>query len=105
MTSLSTLPSLSTSGFNYQYYPNINLCSFIRNSNGNLYGFSLGTYPTSIDQQDFQLSYVYTFVSQTDTRKAYFNSGVNYALTTLSSATGWTSSSFTKGSNILTSNS
>ena len=28
MTSLATLPSLSNSNYNYEYYPNINLCNF-----------------------------------------------------------------------------
>lgn len=55
MTSITTLTSLSASGYSYQYYPNINLCSFIKSSNVNSYGFSLGTYTTSIDQQNFQL--------------------------------------------------
>jgi hypothetical protein len=105
LTSLSTLPTLSASGYNYQYYPNINLCSFTRNSNGNNYGFSLGTYPTSIDQQSFQLYFVSTFISNTDMRRGYFGSGYTYSSNTISYANSWTTSSFSKGSNIVTSNS
>ena len=50
LTSISTLTSLSNSNFNYQYYPNINLCSFIKSNSNTDYGFNLGSYPTSIDE-------------------------------------------------------
>lgn len=105
MTSVSTLTSLSTSGYAYQYYPNINLCSFIKNSDFTSYSFSLGTYTTSIDQQSFQLQFVNTYLSQTSLYGAIFNSGVSYSLNTISYGSSWTTSSFTKGTNILTPNS
>lgn len=103
LTSLSNLPGLSNGDYNYQYYPNINLCVFSKiNSNTN-YGFSLGTFPTSIDQQDFQISWVYGFPNSGTKYQSYFGSGVNHALNTLSIASSWTSSSFTKVSSMLTS--
>lgn len=105
LTSLATLPSLSNTAYNYQYYPNINLCSFIKKVNSNNYGFSLGTYPTSTDQQSFQLSYVYTFVSSTEIHRGWFSVGTPVASSTITIASSWTSGTFTKGSNIITSNS
>jgi hypothetical protein len=105
LTSLSTLTNLGTGQYGYQYYPNINLCSFIKLTTDNSYGFSLGTFSTSIDQQTFQLSYVYTYTSQSALIKGYFNSGVNNALSTISYASSWTTATFNKGTNLLTDNS
>jgi hypothetical protein len=103
LTSLSTLTSISQTYYTYQYYPNINVCSYqFTSSSGD--SFTLGTYSTSIDQQDFSLSFVQTF-SGTTRWKGWFNSGTNTATYTVSSATSWTSSSFTKGSNLLGTNS
>lgn len=105
MTSITTLTGLSSSNTNYyyQYYPNINLCIFIKNVDNNNYGFTLGTYPTSIDQQNYKVSYVYTYTSNTVISRGWFNSGLVYALNTISVASSWTSSSFTRAGNILTS--
>jgi hypothetical protein len=105
LTSLNTLVSLSNSGYTYQYYPNVNLCSFIKSASSTSYGFSLGTYPTSIDQQSYQLSFVYTFRTNTALYRAWFGGTTQVASSTISTATSWTSSTFTKGSNIVTTNS
>jgi hypothetical protein len=103
ITSLSTLPSLSNSNYNYQYYPNINLCSFIfTGSTGS--SFSLGTFTTSVDQENFQIQFVYTF-SGTTRFKGWFNAGSNIANYNVIAASAWTSTSFSKGTNLLTTNS
>jgi hypothetical protein len=103
LTSLTNIASLSTSGYDYQYYPNVNLCSYTKNVNSNSYSLALGTFSTSIDQQVFQLSFVQTFTSDTNIRRAWF--GSHLSDNTISIASIWTSSSFAKGSNIATSNS
>ena len=50
LTSLSTLTTLTNSNFQYEYYPNINLALFRYTGSGTTRSFSLGTYPTSVDQ-------------------------------------------------------
>ena len=103
LTSISTLSSLSNSDIDYQYYPNINLCSFIfTGSSGNT--INLGTYPTSNDQQNFQINFVHTF-QDTVRWRGYFNNNSETAIYTVNAATSWTTSTFTKGSNIMTTNS
>lgn len=53
LTSLTGLTSLSNSYYNYEYYPNINLCVFIKtSSNSNKY-LALGSFTTSVDQQSY----------------------------------------------------
>lgn len=63
----------------------------------------LGTYPTSTDQQDYKVSYVYTYTSDYAIHRGWFNTGYIYAVNTIGIASSWTTSSFTKGSNIVTS--
>lgn len=53
LTSLATLTTLSNSNFAYEYYPNINLALFRYTGTGTRRNFNLGTYPTSIDTQNF----------------------------------------------------
>jgi len=77
LTSITTLSSLSNTNFNYQYYPNINLCVFIKSTANTDYGFSLGTYPTSNDQQSFKLSWIYGFPDSSTKYQGYLDSGVN----------------------------
>ena len=103
LTSISTLTTLSQGSYNYQYYPNINLCSFIfTGSSGST--ISLGTYPTSTDKQDLEILFIHTF-SGTTRNKGWFNSGQNNGVYTINKATSWTSTSITKGSNLLGTNS
>lgn len=103
LTSLNTLTTLTASGYTYQYYPNINLCSFVRTSSATN-SFTLGTYPTSVDQQDFSITFVQTF-GGTTRWNGWFNSGSATATYTVNAATSWTSSSFVKGSNLMGTNS
>jgi hypothetical protein len=102
LTSLNTLTTLSNTHYNYQYYPNINVCSFIKNSGVASYGFSLGTYPTSIDQQSFQISWVYTYSGTGYFYYGYFGAGYSYSLNTINIANLWSSSSFSKISGLVT---
>ena len=104
LTSLNTLTTLSNSNFAYEYYPNINLALFRYTGSGTTRSFSLGTYPTSIDQQTFQLSFVQTYHG-TSRKKGWFNSGSNTATYTVSAANSWTSSTYAKGSNLVGTNS
>ena len=95
------LKTLSDGSYSYEYYPNINLCLFRKTTNSNSYGFSLGTFPTSNDQQSLRITYVYTFTSNSHKRVAYFNSATNYVSSTLSYANYWSTSSFAKGTGLL----
>lgn len=104
LTSLATLTSISQGSYSYQYYPNINLCSYVYTGGSSSNSFTLGTYPTSTDRQDFTLTFVQTFMGTTRW-KGWFNSGTNTAVYTVFPASTWSSSSFTKGSNLLTTNS
>lgn len=104
LTSLSTLTSISQGSYNYQYYPNINLCSFVYVGGSSSNSFTLGTYPTSTDREDFTITFVQTFHGTTRW-KGWFNSGTNVATYTVSEASGWTSSSIAKGTNLLGTNS
>ena len=104
LTSLATLTSISNSNFQYEYYPNINLALFRYTGSGTTRSFSLGTYPTSNDQQSFQITYVHTF-SGTTRKMGWFNSGSNTATYTISSASSWTTTSYVKGSNLISTNS
>ena len=104
LTSITSLATLTNSGYDYQYYPNINLCSFIKNVNADSYGFTLGSFPTAVDVQPFKISYVYTYTSSSYIHYASFSSQAYYT-TSISQVSTWTSSSFTKGSNLLSSNS
>lgn len=104
LTSLGTLTSISQGSYSYQYYPNINLCSYIYTGGSSSNSFTLGTYPTSNDQQDFSITFVQTF-SGTTRWNGWFHSGTSTATYTVGYATSWSSSSFAKGSNLLTTNS
>ena len=104
LTSLATLTSLSNSNFAYEYYPVVNVALFRYTGGGTTRSFSLGTYPTSTDVQSFKLTFVQTF-SGTTRRKAYFHSGTNIATYSIVSANTWTTSSITKGTNLVGTNS
>jgi hypothetical protein len=101
LTSISNLPSVTNGDYNYQYYPNINLCSFIKANGNSNSGFSLGTFPTSIDSQSFTLSWVLGIWSSSVIYAGWFGTGFSYALNTLSAASSWSTSTFTKVSGLL----
>lgn len=53
LTSISGLTSLSNSYYSYEYYPNINLCVFIKTTSNSKKDLSLGSFTTNIDQQNY----------------------------------------------------
>jgi hypothetical protein len=103
LTSLTNLPSVTNGDYNYQYYPNINLCSFIKNDANTNYGFSLGTFPTSVDIQSFTLQWVYGIWSSSFIYTGLFGAGTNIPSYTISAASSWTTSSLAKVSCLLSS--
>lgn len=104
LTALTALTTLTQGGFTYQYYPNVNLCVFTKSADYTIYGVTLGSFMTSTDVQSFTISFLYTFTSQSALYYGWFNSGVSTAVATLGAASSWTTSSFSKGSNLLNSN-
>lgn len=104
LTSLNTLTSLSNSDYTYEYYPNINLCAFLKANSNTNYGFSLGTYPTSLSVSSYQINWIYSYPNSLLIYYATF-SGSTYFLTSINYNSGWTTSSFTKVTGIQTTNS
>ena len=104
LTSLATLTSISNSNFAYEYYPNINLALFRYTGGGTTRSFNLGSYPTSTDEQTFTINFIQTH-SGTSRVKGYFNAGTSVATYTVSAANSWTSSTFTKGTQLVSTNS
>jgi hypothetical protein len=95
LTSLAGLTSLSNSYYSYEYYPNINLCVFIKtSSNSNKY-LSLGSFTTSIDQQSYEVSWVYSYTSQTQIITSNFFYTLN-KVNTLSYVSAWSTASLSK---------
>jgi hypothetical protein len=64
-TSITGLSSITTSNYNYQFYPNINLCVFIKLNSVNDRTVDLGSFPTSIDQRYYKISWVNLITSNT----------------------------------------
>lgn len=95
LTSISTLTTLSNSNYAYEYYPNINLCVFKKNTNNNDKTISLGSYPTSEDQRSYTISWMYAYPSNSIVYTSNFNPGSSETKT-IDFATGWSSSSITK---------
>ncbi|CAM5999584.1 unnamed protein product [Sphagnum balticum] len=104
LTSLSTLAtSLGTGSYTYQYFPNINVVSYIKTTASNT-SFNLGTYLTSTDQESFQIKRVYTYIDSNNIDYATFG-GSSYGLFSVTPFTTWTTSSFTLVSSLPTVNS
>ena len=97
------MKTLSNSNYAYEYYPNINLALFRYTGSGNVRQFSLGTYPTSTDQQTFKITFVQTYHGTTR-KKAWFHSNSNTGTYTVNAASSWTSATFVKGSNLIGTN-
>lgn len=113
-TTLANLASLSNSNYgHYEFYPNINLCLFKKTTNTNDKAISLGTHPTSIDQQRYVISYVHSYASSTVIYTSNFNIGSQdgsygsggSVSATIRVAGGWSASSITKISGSLLTNS
>lgn len=95
-TSINTLTSLSNSNYGgYEYYPNINLCVFRKTTGTNDRSISLGSYPTSDDQQSYTISWMWAYPSKTTLYTSNFNPN-GHKTNTLNIANAWTSSSISK---------
>lgn len=105
-TSITTLSSLSSTDFNYEYYPNINLCVYVKSNSNTQYGFNLGTFPTSSSVQTYRIDWVYSYYDLYNTYQAYFYSiGTNYYTTSINYISSWSTSSFVKNTGLQTTNS
>ena len=104
LTDISALASLFNSNYNYEYYPNINLCVFRKANSVYSPTLALGSLPTSLDQQSYTISYLLAYPSTSLYYSSSF-SGSLAASSTLSYRTSWTSSSFTRLSGLTNTNS
>ena len=109
LASLSGLTSLTNTNYgHYEYYPNINLCLFKKDTNTNDKTISLGSFDTSTDKQSYRITYVHSYHSTGDTlytsdfttqygdsQDGTAGSGGSVSAT-LREATSWSSSSFSR---------
>ena len=58
---MATLPTLSNSNYNYEFYPNINLCVFKKSTSTNDKTIGLGSYPTSEDHGWYSLDCLHLY--------------------------------------------
>lgn len=49
LTDITSLKTITTSDYTYQYYPNINLCVYLKTTNNDVRTVSLGSFPTPDD--------------------------------------------------------
>jgi hypothetical protein len=57
-TSIATMASITTSYYDFEYYPNINLCVYVKNNAINYRSVSLGaTFPTSDDVETYAIDW------------------------------------------------
>ncbi len=103
-TSVTNLRILSNTNFNYEYYPNINLCVFIKVTSNTDYDLSLGTFPTYSDEQGYKINWINIYRTKTLYHWTNFNPGSVYS-NTLSRITSLTTSSFTQISGLVGTNS
>lgn len=92
---MATLPTLSNSNYNYEFYPNINLCVFKKSTSTNDKTIGLGSYPTSEDQRSYTITWAYAYPSTSTIYTSNFNPGTSETKT-IDYATSWSSSSFTQ---------
>ena len=75
LTSLSALTSLTNTNYDtYEYYPNINLCVFIKSNSVNDPSITLGSFPTIAYQESFTLSWAYAYPSTSTFYTSSFSS-------------------------------
>ena len=104
LLSLSTLPSITNSDYAYEYYPNINLCMFKRNTGNTVNSFSLGNFPTTSAVSTFTTAFIYAYHDSSTIYYPDFSPN-GYKQDAITHATSWTSSSITKVSGLTNSNS
>lgn len=63
LTDISALKTVTTPNYNYEYYPNINLCVYIKTTNNNDRTVDLGSFPTSDDVRAYKLSWIHLVYS------------------------------------------
>lgn len=97
LTSLTALASLSTTNYDYEYYPNINLCMFKRNTSTTTDTFSLGTFSTNIAASTFSTLFVYSYHDTSTIYYGDFNPN-SYKQDSTTHLTSWTFSSFIRDS-------
>lgn len=105
LASLASLPSISNSNYAYEYYPNINLCMFKRNTGASVNSFSLGNFPTTSAFSTFTTAFVYAYH---DTSTIYYSDFGSSSLSKtdfITYVTSWSSSTITKVSGLTNSNS
>jgi len=100
LTSLSSLTNLAQSNYAYEYYPNINLCVFKKNTGTSDSSISLGSFPTATQVQSYKVSFITGYPDSTNVYTGSYTS-----THTLSQRTSLSASSFTKVSGALYSNS
>lgn len=90
LTDIVSLKSITTGNYDYEYYPNINLCVYIKANSVDDRTVNLGSFPTNDDIRAFKLSWAHL---------VYTNKIYRREETTLSYATArrtaWDTSSFT----------
>lgn len=59
LTDISNLKTISTGNYAYEYYPNINLCVYIKQNSVDDRLVSLASFPTSDDVRTFRLSWIH----------------------------------------------
>jgi hypothetical protein len=102
---LASLTSITNSNFAYEYYPNINLCMFKKNTGTTTYSFSLGNFPTTSAVSTFTTAFVTAYNDNTNIYYSNFGSGSNSKQDSITYITSWTSSSITKVTGLTNSNS
>lgn len=104
LASLASLPSISNSNYAYEYYPNINLCMFKRNTGNTVNSFSLGNFPTTSAVSTFTTAYIYTYHDTSNIYYSDFNPN-SYKTDSITYVTSWSSSAITKVSGLTNTNS
>lgn len=89
-TNIDAMKTVTTSNYNYEYYPNLNLMIFIKQNSVDDRTVDLGTYPTADDIRAFKVSWIHLVY----TNKLQREEETNLAYWT-NDRTSWTSASFT----------
>lgn len=106
ISSLQNLNGLTSSNanYNYEYYPNINLCIFKKSTSVSDKNINMGTLPTTSAESSFTISWANAYH---DTSNIYYSNFYYAVPKTISivKKTAWDSSSFVKNSGLFNTNS
>lgn len=89
MTSITSLKTITTPDYTYEFYPNINLCVYKKSNNVDSRTVALGTFPTTDDVRRYQISWANIIHTNKLDREVQGN-----LINTITQVTGWTSSAF-----------